>query len=282
MRQPCEYWLRALLAMEPPFSTQDIQNAVMLRKYPKPDPVYVEVLRAEMAKTKPRPFDPNALHCIRWLRDQKVYDLVVRRPKVIAASALLGTGNLRQKLEAMLIGEVPNETITQVLLKYFGKEVDSEVVDYYRHYFWNTGLLGLDDCKEFLDGYPHGGGLWSIYVASDPNSALLAIGEPLELKSEDMLKYMTDQAYTNFRTTAATDPTDQRVSASAKIWADIALRGVDLQDKQRSSTDTALKMLEMIMLKFSGDAPMTINELEASGGKVIRMAEQTKELPDGK
>lgn len=282
MQLPCEYWLRGLLAMEPAFSTEDIQSAVTLRKFPKPDSVYVELLRSKLNKTKPRPFDPNALHCIRWLRDQKVYDLVARRPKVLEASSLLGAGNLRHKLEAMLIGEVPNDTISQVLLKYFGKEVDSEVIDYYRHYFWSTGLLDVKDCKEFLKMYQHGKSLWAIYIAADANAALLSVGEPLELKSEDMLKYMTDQAYTNFRAISAADPASQQMTNSAKVWADIALRGIDLQDRQRSSTDTALKMLEMIMLKFSGDAPISITDLEARGGKLIRIADQERrELPDG-
>jgi len=269
--------------MEPQFSNEDIQSAVALRRFPTPDEVYLEVLRQELQKTKPKPFDPNALHCIRWLRDNKLYDLVVRRPKVVAASTLLGTGNLRQKLEAMLLGEVPVDVIRDVISKYFGKEIDEEVIGYYAHYFWNKDLLDLDDWKALLDKYQHGSSLWSVYVASDPHAALLAVGEPLQLKPEDMLKYMTDQAFSNFRAVASADPTNVKTTGSAKTWADIALRGLDLQERAKSSTDTALQMLEMIMLRFSEDTPPSAEELQARGGKIIQMSgpNAPKRLTDG-
>jgi hypothetical protein len=279
---PCEYWLKALLSLEPAFSVAQVQSAVSLRKYAVPEKAYILSVREELEKTKPQPFDPNALHCIQWMKRNKIYDFVKRRPQVTLAATLLGTGNLRQRLEAMLLGSVPVDTIQYVISKYFGKELEVETIEYYRHFFWNTEVMGVDAWKKFLKDYPYGQRLWSIYISADPGAALLAIGEPLQLKPEDMLQYMTDQAFANFRAAATADPLSASMSRTARTWADIALQGIDIQDRRKSSSDTALQMLELLMLRYSGETPVTVTELTARGGKVIPLpASEQKRLTDG-
>jgi len=264
-RLPCEYWIKFLLSKEPAFSFTQVRDAVLLRGFPAPSDAYLSALAMSLESTKPQPFDPCALHCVRWLKKQKVYDISIRKASVARAAELLSSAVARKKIEALLTGGVDNATILAILQEHHGKILTDEELTYYRHYFWNPDVMTVDSWKALTELYPNGGHLWSIYISADPKTALLSIGETLNLRSEDMLQYVTDRAFANYHVVSSGDPADREVSTSANTWANIALRGIEIQEKRKSSTDLAVQMLQALLLKYSDDEPMSLEELQRTG-----------------
>lgn len=242
MRLPCEKWLEALITVEPVYTNTEIQNAVSFRGYPVPTGTYLDMLRARQAATKPGPYDPRALHCIRWLKELRVYDYIRKYPAVEQAISLLGLNEVREKLEALILGRVSPADLSYIIQESCGIRFDDEVYGYYRHFFWNPECMSSLDWDAFFPAYATGDLLEGVYAANDQNAALAKAGLGLNLDVGDIVDMLAADSYARYKALGHS-PTDEDTRKSAQVWANILLRASEIKVK---SGDVSVKMLELL------------------------------------
>lgn len=264
MNLPCEKWLEALITIEPAYSNKELAQAVLLRGFPKPLDAYLDALRARQAQTKPAPYDPKALHCIRWLRDLRVYDYIRNDAHVRKAVELLGLEQVRAKVETLLLGRVHPADLPTVIQEFCGVHYPTEAYAYYRHYFWNPGVMSPVAWKLFFKQYANGELLESVFLADDQNAALAKAGIGLNMDVGEVLDFLAADAFARYKALGHS-AIDQDVRQAAKVWGHILLRTSELKVKSGDVSAKLIELLESIQLETEQDATKTVHELKRKG-----------------
>ena len=264
MRLPCEKWLEALITVEPPYSNEELQAIVSFRGYPKPEVLYLKFLRDRQAKTKPFPYDPHALHCIRWLKELRVYDYVRRRSAVTQALSLLGLEEVRLKVELLLLGRVLPADLTLIVQEACGMQFTGEVFGYFRHFFWNPDAMSAVDWAALFPHYRNGDLLQSVYEANDQNAALAKAGLGLNMDITEVLDMLAADAYARFKALGHS-AVDENIRKAAQVWSAILFRASELKIRSGDVSVKLLEMMESFALAQDHTARRTIHDLRQVG-----------------
>lgn len=269
MSLPCEKWLEALITVEPPYDNVELQEVASFRGYPKPTDIYLNFLRSRQAKTKPLPYDPHALHCVRWLKDLRVYDYVKRQPAVTQAFSLLGLEEVRLKVEVLTLGRVQPADLSLIIQDACGLQFSGEVFGYYRHFFWNPDVMSALDWEALFPHYDNGDLLRSVYEANDQNAALAKAGLGLNLDVTEVLDMLAADAYARFKSLGHS-AVDENIRKAAQVWAAILFRASELKIRSGDVSVKLLELMESFVLDQNRAPHRTVHELK-QGGDLIAL-----------
>jgi hypothetical protein len=152
LRSPAEYFIRALIVHPDAYSTGDIKQRVEGEDLDWLSEDYIEWVRTRISPW-PDPFYPHdKMHLPSWqfLHKERInrafhVDLVMK-----AAGELKDKPRVREFVEAMMLAQVPYGAIAAYVTRTHRTYCTIEVLEVYKHYYWNIDLLDSDMMRVLL------------------------------------------------------------------------------------------------------------------------------------
>lgn len=205
----------------------------------------------------------------RWLRKRKVYSLFhPDQATQEMRNSILVSPRLREKIETLILGNVsPREASYR--LKKLGHLVSHLAYSEYRHYFWNTEMMGVSGWAAYLerDSTKRTSELSPFYMAAirgGSEVAMYRVGVSKELDIKKALVEMAQEFYHCFLEVKELPTTPKKIEMLATIT-----RGISRIDERLDSSDTALqdvlKRFEQFKVRADTDKIPTMVALAPSG-----------------
>ena len=241
IRHPSENFLKYLMTSSHQWALNDdwVRMTVLQLGYPKIDNDYLLWLRSTLAARLPAGFDPqNRYHreSVRFLRSEGIYS--IHNPDKVIKEANLIVTNLRARpiIESLLLGRMDPKDVAKKVNSRLGEFFTSEGIETYAHYYWNTGLLKVEDWAQLLSDYDVQRRNAMAIVQVGPSLALHKMGFQQAIDSKTILKETMEALYFDMREWKAEPRSESRTTALTRI-----ARGMVQLDAQLSQADSALK-----------------------------------------
>ncbi len=245
--QPHEYWLKYMLLFSGATLEGVVQAATLYQMVPPPLE-YLRALRDQLEETKPSPFRMTSGATRSWVRRQRVMSMANNEPAAVEARQLLADNKLRPILEALLTADVGVDKVVKHVLTLTGRTLSKEVVDRYRHYFWNRDLMSLADWTAYLDEYPGGRDLLSCRKQGE-EFALWKLGYRVELSKQEVLQTILHESAMRFVELNGYN-NGMKTATAAKFWADNVFRSIEALDKGGDSVKQVVDSLRDLSIKL--------------------------------
>lgn len=245
--QPHEYWLKYMLLFSGATLDQIIQAARLYQMVP-PTLEYLRALRDQLEATKPSPFRMTSGSTRAWVRRQRIMSMANNEPAAVEARELLSDNKIRAILETLLMTDVDLNKIVSHIHTLTGRAVSKEVVDRFRHYFWNRELMSLSDWNVYLDDYPGGRELMSCRKQGE-EFAMWRLGHRVELSKQEILQMILHESAMRFAELNSFN-NGMKTAMAAKFWADNVFKSVDALDRTGDSVKQVVDNLREVAIKL--------------------------------
>lgn len=256
-----------------------------LKKYELPEVsnTYLENLKKGMAD-QPNDFDPtNRYHApsLAFIKAQEIYNLFFPDTYTKEAFKYLSDLEVRNHIETLLISRTKPLEIAKAINAKLETLCTEEGIDRYRHYFWNTKIMKIEDWSKVLESPSEKSRIKRLYKGG-PSYAKFQLGgflqkiEAKQLLSDILIGLKYDVEELKF-----THPTPDKIKSLSMIVGMIG----DIDDRL-SSMDLTMKDTLKQFAKFKVDHAKanikSINESAALGnysGSGINLPELATEAP---
>jgi hypothetical protein len=274
-RHPAENFVAFLCV-----SLEDAQERTInstLRLYGLAPIERAELGRIRQGLTLPEGFkawDPNDPKSKRWLKQKAIYSLL--HPDETTQemkSSILEAPAVREKVDTLLIGRVSASEASYRLQKQ-GHQVSAAAIEEYRHYFWNTEIMGLADWAEYFraDADPDDGSLRTQGRKSPLKSSLLGgpdlakykAGISIELDNKKILAELQQELYFTFREVKTLPVSDKKVAMLSALTRSLARLDERISSSDQALQDT-LKRFEKFKVITDTTKPPAITQLAPQG-----------------
>lgn len=274
-RHPAEHFVAFLC-----ISLEDAQERSInstLRLYGLAPIERAELSRIRQESAPPEGFkiwDPTDAKSKKWLKEKAIYSLVhPDEPTQEMKASILEAPAVREKVDTLLIGRVSAQEASYRLQKQ-GHTLSATAIEEYRHYFWNTAIMGLADWVEYfrLDADPDDGSLRTQGRKSPLKSSLLGgpdvakykTGISIELDNKKILAELQQELYFTFREVKTLPVSEKKV-----VMLSALTRSLSKLDERISSSDQALqdtlKRFEKFKVITDTSKPPAITQLAPQG-----------------
>lgn len=177
MSHPSHYYIRFMMLQGWPEETVETVNET-LRGVGFPEVSESEFLQIEGSLTPPANFSPGSKShgpTIKHLKEEKVFDLWSSKKESVEAVRLVSLPQVRETVQILLMGRFDPQDISSRVRGKYKKDISAKAITAYRHYFWNTELVGMAELRQFLWTCP----MRDAYIASmwgSKNQALFRAG----------------------------------------------------------------------------------------------------------
>ncbi len=241
MRHPSEYFIRYLMtAPDPSASDNDwVSHAVVSLGYPRPDPDYLATVRAQLEADCPWNFQPkNRYHkeSQKYLRDHNISAL--HHPDKATREAHLIVTDLKARplIENLLLGRMEPKDIAKRVNIRLGEYFTADGIEAYGHYYWNVGLLRVEEWATLLEEYEIQRQNTLAILQVGPSMALHKAGFQTQIESKTILKEMMEGLYFDFREWKTKPHSESRTRAITSL-----AKAAVIVDVQLSQADSALR-----------------------------------------
>lgn len=155
---------------------------------------------------------------------------------------LLADPRLRARVETLLLGRVPTQQIARRLTKE-GDQISHEAVEEFRHFFWNTQEMSLEDWAEYFSrdsggrtGLGNQRGTFTAALFCGPEVALHKAGLSRTVDVQASLERMASELDTTFREIQQLPLSPQKVEMLTTT-----VRTMLRVDERRQESDAALQ-----------------------------------------
>lgn len=281
MRFPCENYLRFLLVGgHSRWTIRDIRTYIQRLGYPDPKSEYLLLLRNDLERTRPRPYDPDSREGRTWLRGQGLWPLSFPNMVADTSSEILGDPEARPALEALIISGIPMPHVQKYFSELRGIEFSLDVIEHYAHFYWNRPLLRMEEWLEFLSEYVDGSQLAVCYMA-DPEYALYHLGVRTEaLDIREMVEESGRMSYFRLQETRLAPVGDVDAARNFKIYQDGLIR-VYQEVRGSSALSQIMEQLRQFGLKFQDKEDKILNADIPEGNILDGTVSATPLLTDG-
>lgn len=267
MRQPCEYWLKCLIATG---AADDEQLRLLTRSagFPEIEAAYIALLRAEITSSRPPQFVLRSTAGRKYLRGIKVISLATEAPDATAARDILCNARLRPVLEALIVSGMSLEEVVSSVETILGASVPIGVVRLYRHYFCNYSKMTPADCNAFFAGYrvSFGSKLRTFYNRG-PEFARWKLGDTsLTVTVDKMVDNVLRESSMRFME-LSTQPNSRDVALAAKMWTEQAMKAAEFKKASGSAVKEAETALVKVSLQLGRREISSIDTIETEEKK---------------
>lgn len=246
-RHPNEYWLKYLLTFTTA-SLSEVSSAAEMYRMVAPPTSYLKALRTSLESSKPSPFDIRNATTRAWTRRQRMMSMTLNEPAVVGARTILSDNKIRPVFESLILADASIADIVKYTRAITGQTVTQEVVEKYRHYFWNRELLSMDEWSDYLKGYPNGKSLMSCYNQG-LEFALWRLGYRVELTKQEILNNILHESAMRFAELNSSN-NSMNTSIAAKNWADCVFKSIEALEKTGDSVKKVVDDLREISIKL--------------------------------
>ena len=256
LKSPNEFWLSYLLAFTN-MSNEEIKEISVSYRYRRPQEEYIDTLRSRLLN---KPADTKLENMLVWARSKKIFTIATSDPDVIKAKELLGYDKLRKVLEYLIMSGASDFEVKGWFTTLTSKEIDTRVVKFFRHYFWNRSVLNYEEWVEYLDERKDKWILLQIYN-NGLDYALWKLGYRIEIDPKDIVDLTLHEATMRFLETSSF-ANGRDTAMTAKFWSEIIFRALEEKNRADENMKTIIEDLRNISIKLNRNEFKSIKELE--------------------
>lgn len=264
MNLPHKNWLKYMIGFVGS-SVREAQEASTLYGLGEPSSEDLITLKEQLEESKPKcPMDIHYPPCKSWIRKQKIMSLARETKDAVKAREILSNRRLRRVVQLLLITETPFDAICVYAKEITGAKVKEPQLKLFKHYFWNTDDMTLNDWAEFLDQ-----DVWSdreLYLNSRERGeeyALWKLGYRVEIPDNDLLSQMLHEAQSRFFETSG-DSNTKDTAMKAKLWSEVVFKALEEKNKTGDAVKQVLDELKSIAIHLDHEKIPSLEDL--SGG----------------
>lgn len=246
MAHPAHYFLRYLVVTQDDLSDQSINSTLVLHGLAPASVADIAEARQEMEPPEGfKLWDARHGPSKKWLRKKQVYSLV--HPDSAThemRDGILGSPRLRERLDTLLLGQVP---ATEIALRFqkSGTTLSASAISEYRHYFWNPTNMGLSDWAHYFlrDRDDDGSGRTTssrstlkAVLHGGADMARYKAGLEQELNGKKILLELQQELYFTFREVRSLPLSEKKVAMLSAV-----ARGLTRLDERLQAGDQALQ-----------------------------------------
>jgi hypothetical protein len=241
MPHPAHYYIRYLLAIEPNPTKEGLNDLLILRGFAELNEEELAEIQEGMDSPPPdfRPWDRTHRPTTQWLKQNRVYSLL--HPDVATTSAqtdILEKPRVREVVERLILGNVPESEASLRLAK-LGINLTALAIAEFKHYFWNTTLMGLTDWAQYFMRDARSVHLETAYNAAlhaGPELAMYRVGIEKELDNKKIMLEVQRELYASFQETKSMPLSHKKVEMLGTL-----ARSLARIDERVQAGDTALQ-----------------------------------------
>jgi hypothetical protein len=266
---PAHYYARYLvLLMDNPY--KELNPALELCGLAEMDKLQLELAVSDMASPPPdfRPWDRQHAPSVKWLRQKKVYSLLHQDSAAEGMSAIVAHRRIREAIERMLIGNVSHAEIS-FHLKSLGYSVEEAAVADFRHFFWNTEIMGGADWAHYFREDDRGRtrdlqGQYAAARISGPQFALYRSGIKVEVDRRKVLEEVHDELYHTFLEVRALPTSEKKVEMLSTISRSL-VKVTERIEAGDSALSDVLRKFEKFRMASNAEPLPTMRQLAPTG-----------------
>lgn len=243
MRHPSENFIKYLMTSGHQAAPDNewVRMMVTALNYPSPDTTYLNWLRNDINSKIPADFRPNdRFHTDsrKFLRSEGIFGFHQQTREVKEANDIVLNYRARSLTESLLLGRIEARDVAKKVNTRLGTFYTEEGVDAYRHYYWQVGIMRVEDWMVLLPNPTDDLQKQNIVAISQVGAsmALHKTGIQQQIDSKSMLRSMQESLYFDFMEWR----TKKHGSERTKSLTGIAKAAV-MVDEQLSQSDSALK-----------------------------------------
>lgn len=238
-KHPGESYIRYLLIREPTITDAQVQKDLEDWGFLTADPLLLPIMRQEIG-TPPAGFQPaNRVHrpSVRYLREQKVYEMFHPNDAMHEALGILSEPEQRMAVEQILLARLDLKIACKRVNEKKGWHLTEDGLKLYRHYFWDVGSMTFDEWGRFLFGRTSQYERYMGLLTAPPKLAFYHLRLDQQIESKNMIKRVQEIAY------FALEEIDQKPGVSIDKVKSINLLGKVVIEAHAalSTSDMALK-----------------------------------------
>lgn len=289
-RHPSENFIKYLMTCGHLESHRDdwIRMIVTSLNYPAPEVPYLTWLRNDLSTKIPANFSPQDRYHTesrKFLKSEGIFSFHVQSRGVQEAKNIVMNFRARSMIEQLLLGRLEPKDIAKKVNSRLASFFTEEGVDAYRHYYWQVGILRVEDWMQLLqDGDPQKHNI----IAITQVGAALALhktGIQQQIDSKSMLRQMQEAMFFDFQEWRTKKHGSERTKAMTYL-----AKSAVMVDEQLSQSDSALKdslkAFEQFRMETEKVAVPDVRKLAPSGnfsksGAKLIEAKTAKEDDEG-
>lgn len=218
-----------------------IRMMVTSLNYPSPDPAYLHWLRNDLNSKIPaefRPSDRFHTESRKFLRSEGIFGFHQQTREVKEANDIVLNYRVRSLAESLLLGRIESRDVAKKINTRLGTFYTEEGVDAYRHYYWQVGIMRVEDWMAILPNPTDDLNRQNIVAISQVGAsmALHKTGIQQQIDSKSMLRSIQEVLYFDFMEWRTKKHGGDRTKAMTGI-----AKAAVMVDEQLSQSDSALK-----------------------------------------
>jgi hypothetical protein len=250
LRSPAEYFIRALIVHPDAYATEDIRQQVQNEDLDWLSNDYIDWVRTRIP-VWPDPFYPfDRLHLpsSQFIYQEKINRAFHQDLAMKAAGELKDKPRVREFIESMMLAQVPHAAIAAYVGRVHRTYCTLEVLEVYKHYYWNIDLLDSDMMRVLLQ--------WRVENAANNIPVF-----------KGMLRALRGSYYKSARKIAADLPHSPAAAALAQMRLGMSGNQQDLQDILRDIRNVgSRRSLEAAYQDGPGDSQKAVNYMNLARG----------------
>lgn len=269
MNHPSHFYIKYLMTMLVPQAKDDAWVASMVVQFnlPVPPAPLLQAVRADLTPKIPPGYQPtNRYHreSVRFLRSEGIWGMHNPDDDVYQAQTLLSNSRVRAVVDQLLLGRLEPKDVAKKVNARLGAHLTASIVETYSHYFWNVGLMRIDDWNEVFSGQEIVKSKTVSAIQGGPAMALHLAGFEQRIEAKLMLREMMESVYFDFRDWRNQPRSEQRTRCLASLSK--AACGLDFQLSQADvAIKDALTKFEQFRMQQSKEGVIDIKDLAPDG-----------------
>lgn len=269
LRHPSENFIKYLMVCGHPQSNNDNWIIMSLESlgFPRPEASYLVALRSDLLSSIPDDFQTNNQYnrkSIKFMKSQGIHDLFFPNKASKEAQLIVTNLRIRPLVENLLLGRMDSKEIAKKINAKFASFLTAEIVEAYKHYYWQVSLLTVEDWSKLLEEYEIQRQNTLAIVQVGPSMALHKLGFQQSIDSKTILKNMQETLYFDFQEWKSKPHGLERTKAMSAIARTLVT--VDVQMSQADSAlKDSLKAFEQFRMEHAKASVQDIRELAPDG-----------------
>lgn len=269
IRHPSENFIKYLMTSGHQQSGDDAWVTWMITNlgYPAPQADYLQWVRTDLSTKVPADFDPNNRYhrsSRQFMKEEGITGIHLRDRAVGEANTIVTNLRPRFIIEQLLLGRLEPKDVAKKVNTKLATFYTSEGIDAYRHYYWQVGILRVEDWAALLEPYDQAKQNTLAIVQVGASMALHKTGIQQAIDSKSMLRTMQEAVFFDFQEWK----TKKHGSEKTKALSMLAKAAV-MVDTQLSQADSAmkdsLKAFEQFRMETEKRAVPGMQEIAPSG-----------------
>lgn len=271
MAHPSEFFIKYLLILGDDLSLESINTNLELYGISTVTENEITLYKEDLKDVPKdfRPWESSHRPSVSWLKKKRLYSMVHPDKGMLEMrDSILSNPRLRENVERMILGNVSFVESSNRLAK-LGTMVSDVAISEYKHYFWNTEVMGISDWAYYLERdstrrTSASKSPYSLALLAGPEVAMYRVGVQKQLDSKKIMMEVQSELYHSFLETKTLPLSSKKVEMLTGL-----ARGLARIDERVQAGDTALqetlKKFEKFKVLHGKEQPPSLLDLAPTG-----------------